>query len=192
MVRFIYCIAVEHLLSKKYVLGDFLTTLQNASKQADQISNCSLAVECKEMLEKMIDKVNQEKNMSYRFAAYPKAEAINIDFIQAFIIDQPTESDTVNEQGSLHVLVPKGSKILDGIIELRFHFFDIDNNELAFTYIEAYSDYDEYKRLCDGYYFLPDREAKLPRSYPCCNVIAGASPTVDDKSIANVTVLLWD
>lgn len=138
---------------------------------------------------------NQERKSSHRFMASTDRELLDFstttkslqsrEELDAYVITKPTAL-LVEEYRSLHVLVPKDSKILEGIIHLRFHFIDKDGRELPFTRIGIYDQDNDQGHLCDAYYFLPDPEAQLPEQYPSCRIIARAYP--EDETIANVVV----
>lgn len=147
-------------------------------------------------VEKLIEEsLNQKSN--YRFMASPTVESPDLstttklpqteEDLDAYIITTPTQSP-VEEYRSLHVLVPDDSKILEGIIHLRFHFFDKDCHELEFMCIEAYDQDNELDQPCDAYYFLPEPGARLPERYPFCRVTARAYPA--DETTADVVVLV--
>lgn len=140
---------------------------------------------------------NRETKSSHRFMASTDRGLLDFsttfkplqprENLDSYVITKPTALP-VEEYRSLHVLVPKDSKMLEGIIHLRFHFIDKDGRELPFTRIGIYDQDNDQGQLCDAYYFLPDPEAQLPDQYPSCRIIARAYP--EDETIANVVVLV--
>lgn len=194
VVACLYCMAAEWFLSNHRKEGSSMPTIpKNDQWVLEQLHRDPIL---RSKVERLIEEsLNQKSN--YRFMASPTVESPDLstttklpqteEDLDAYIITTPTQSP-VEEYRSLHVLVPNDSTILEGIIQIRFHFFDRAYRELPFTCIGAYDQDNELDQPCDAYYFLPDPRARLPERYPFCRVIARAYPA--DETTADVVVLV--
>ncbi len=105
----------------------------------------------------------------------------------------PKEPDSVHEFRSLHIVIPNESRSLpESVIELKFHFFDINKQELSFHYIESYSCDNEFEKPADGYYFMPGSDNSLSESeYLSCVVKIRMVLDPKDETTAHVVAVLY-
>ena len=192
-VLFVFCAAAEQILCCSP-----LAKVEELARNAQDISNFLLEEAImpnvqqliSEFVEKLIEAIDNEKNgATTRF----QASGLFND-IQAFINDaDPDEPDGVDEPGSLHIVIPNESLSLsESVIELKFHFFDVNKQELSFHYIESYSCDDEFGKPSDGYYFMPGSDNSLPESdYLSCGVKVGTVLDPEDETTAHVVAILY-
>ncbi len=194
---FVFCAAAERALLQKECcspLEKVEELIRNAQDVSDILSREAIMPNVQQLISEfvvtLIRAIDDARNRPMnRF----EANSLFND-IQAFINDtNPNEPDSVHERGSLHIVIPNDSRSLpESVIELKFHFFDMNKKELHFHYIESYSCDDEFGKPSDGYYFVPGSDNALPESdYLSCKVEIGTVLDPGDEMTAHVVAVLY-
>lgn len=205
IILFVYCMVLEETLAKSQNQSVGLN--MNRSEQVQKIKENLYEIENlpMETIEQINNLLREAKSKSVS-RLMPSSSSLNLawltefEIIQAFICHEPaTDEESIYQQNYLHILIPADSKVLSRVIEIRASFFYVHNKksiELPFLYIESYNGEDQDHRLCDGYYFLPDRQSDFPDAYFEDGILmatvefAYACPIGQDETTAHVVVIL--
>lgn len=190
---FIFCAAAERAILEKGCCSPlakkeetFRTGLSNLLRDTSMLETQRIH----QIVDEIIEAIRNEKDgSSTRF----QANSLFND-IQAFINDAaPDDPDSIDERGSLHLVIPNESRSLpNSVIELKFHFFDINKQELSFHYIESYDCQDEFGEPANGYYFIPGSDSSLlENDYLSCWIKVGTTLDPGDETTAHVVVVLY-
>lgn len=194
---FVFCATAERVFLEKKCC-DPLAKVEEIIQNAKETSNYLLGAAIMPNLQQALDKVVEELTKAIhdeRNGRTTRFEASSLfNDIQAFINDtNPDEPDGVDECGSLHIVIPNDSRSLpEDVIELKFHFFDMNKRELSFHYIESYDCKDQSEKPSDGYYFMPGSDNSLSEiDYLSCAVKVGTALDPNDETTAHVVAVLY-
>lgn len=201
-VLFIFCDAAERVLSGQACCSPVSvhTPLCSRLTQVEEIVCKTLFPEgtimpniqqrIGELVEKLIELIsNEEAGPTTRYASGGL-----FNDIQAFINKRSLEEpDSIHEVGSLHIVIPNTSCSLpESAVELKFHFFNTNRQELSFHYIESYSCNDGSGKSADGYYFIPGTDHVLfENDYLSCDVKVGTILDPANPTTAHVVAVLY-
>lgn len=199
---FIFCAAAERTLLEKRCCSPlakeeeiFRTDLLNLILKGATMLGIQ---RIQQIRDEIIEAIRNEKDdpvtrdgSTTRFLA---SSLSDVSDIRVFINQRPPkEPDSVHEFRSLHIVIPNEScNFPESVIELKFHFFDMNKKELSFHYIESYDCKDQSKKLSDGYYFMPGSDNSLSEiDYLSCAVKVGTAFDPNDETTAHVVAVLY-